>query len=102
MIVKTITPGLFNNSELCDLEVKSGLPLRLAYIGLWTTSDDNGVFPWDAELLKDRITPRDDISFEDVLSVLLGAGHIVRYGEHHGRIPPLSEKTTIDGAASRR
>jgi hypothetical protein len=97
MIVKKCHPRFWQNHELCELEKSCGLPLRLAYLGLWVHTDVNGCFPWKPDALKRVILPKDDVSFEDILSTLLEAGYIVRPGEKYGHIPITNPEHALEG-----
>ena len=56
-----VSPEFFKHPELFDAEVSSGLPLRLAFAGLWCQCDRRGVFAWSARALKTDILPHDDV-----------------------------------------
>lgn len=88
--IRTIKPEFFRHEGLYDLEVETGLPLRLAFIGLWCCCDREGRFNWRPKTLKSIILPFDDIDFSRVLDALATRGAIVRYasaGEVYGHIP---------------
>jgi hypothetical protein len=74
-----VRPELFTHEEIFAAEQKSKLPLRLAYIGLWTQCDREGRFEWRPLRLKLAILPWDEADFEAVLSALAEAGFVVRY-----------------------
>ena len=42
--IRTVKPELFKHEELFDTELASGLPLRLAFTGLFTVADCEGRF----------------------------------------------------------
>ena len=51
--IRTIKPGFFRHGDLFDAEQETGLPIRVAYAGLWTACDRKGRFVWaTAEALK--------------------------------------------------
>ena len=89
--IRTVKPDYFQHEGIFDAEVKSGLPLRLAYVGLWLVADRRGLFRWRPRALKTNILPYDDaIDFAGVLEALASHGFIVRYvvnGEEFGAIP---------------
>ena len=55
--IRTIKPEFFRHLELYELERDSGLPIRIAFAGLFTVCDREGVFRWKAHELKTRRTP---------------------------------------------
>jgi hypothetical protein len=85
-----ISPSFFTHGALYDAETSSGLPLRLAFAGLWTASDRRGLFEWKPRELKLAILPYDTADFSAVLSALEAGGFVERYvvdGKTIGRIP---------------
>lgn len=52
--IRTVKPELFKHEELFDAEQNSKLPLRLAFIGLFTVADREGRFKWRPRTLKAR------------------------------------------------
>ena len=91
--VRTVKPSFFKDAGLYDAEAASGLPLRLAYEGLWCQADRAGRFEWKPRELKLDILPYDDLDFAAVLDALADAGFIVRYeveGRIYGLIPNLN------------
>jgi hypothetical protein len=88
--IRTIKPEFFKHSGLYDAEVETGLPLRLAFAGLWTCCDREGRFKWRPRELKLDVLPYDECDFEAVLNSLEAAGFIVRYevgGDQFGVVP---------------
>lgn len=103
---RTVHPEFYKNVELYEAEVAYGLPLRLAYEGLWGMADREGRFEWKPRVLKLDILPFDTVDFEEVLDALASAGFIWRYevgGKLYGFIPTLLEWQSIhkDEAKSR-
>lgn len=89
---RTVKPTFFKDAELYDAEVQYGLPLRLAYEGLWCQADREGRFLWKPRELKLDILPYDPVDFDRVLNALAEAGFIERYevdGRVYGLIPNL-------------
>jgi len=87
-----VSPEFFTHSELFDAERESGLPLRLAYAGLWTASDRRGMFWWKPREMKLALLPYDDVDFEAVLWALERHGFIECYvldGKRFGRVPAM-------------
>ena len=88
--IRTVKPELFRHEQLFEAEQKSGFPLRLIFIALFTVVDAEGRFRWRPRQLKLDILPYDDINFNVVLSALVDFGFIQRYecdGEYYGYIP---------------
>ena len=87
--IRTIKPEFFLHEELRDLEEEVGLPVRLAFIGLWCHSDKHGRFHWSPRRLKAGILPYDDVDFVAILDALHRAGFIARYAcpTRDGRVP---------------
>lgn len=77
--IRTVKPALFKHEELFDAEVETGLPLRLAFIGMWTVCDKAGRFKWKPRSIKSDVLPFDDCDFEAVLDALAYYGFIVKY-----------------------
>lgn len=86
-----IAPEYFKHADLYDAEVASGLPLRIAFAGLWCQCDRRGLFVWSPRSLKTDILPYDEgVNFEAVLSALASAGFVEYYevgGKGFGRVP---------------
>lgn len=97
--IRTIKPEFFLHEELYDSEAATGLPLRLAFAGLWTQADREGRFVWRPRKLKTQILPYDDIDFDLVLDALHRFGFIAKYtvdGEAFGYIPSWSNHQTVN------
>lgn len=77
MRIRTVKPSFFKDAKLYQLEQSTGMPMRVAYEGLWCAADRRGVFKWEPEELKADILPFDDLDFLDVLIALEGAGFIM-------------------------
>lgn len=88
-----VKPSFFKHADLYDAEVSSGLPLRIAFEGLWTVADRRGVFAWSRNIKPDVI-PYDPVDMLQVLDALALAGFVTRYevdGKPYGIIPTLGE-----------
>lgn len=88
--IRTIKPDFFRHVGLYDAEKQAGLPLRVAYAGLWTAADREGRFKWEPKVLKLDCLPYDEVDFSAVLDALQERGFIVKYevdGRHYGAIP---------------
>jgi len=74
---RMLSPQFFLHDGLYDAEKRSGLPLRLAYAGIWCQTDRRGVFEWRPRVLQSAIMPYDrDVDFAAVLSALKEAGFV--------------------------
>lgn len=98
--IRTIKPELFRHEGLFDLEAETKLPIRVAWMGLFTCADREGRFPWRPRVLKTMILPYDDVDFARLLEVLASHGFIVRYqveGELYGCIPTFKKHQRFSG-----
>jgi hypothetical protein len=87
--IRTVKPETFLSEDLFDLERVSKVPVRLAYIGLWTVADREGRFEWKPRQLKAAILPHDQLDFAKVLDALERSGRLERYsvdGREYGWI----------------
>lgn len=97
--IRTIKPEFFKHEALYEAEVETGLPLRLAYIGLWTQCDREGRFLWRPRPLKLDILPYDDVDFSRVLDALATRGFVVKYvsdGREIGWVPSFPRHQMIN------
>lgn len=88
--IRSVKPELFKHEGLFEAEMNYQLPLRLAFIGLFTCCDKEGRFRWQPRRLKLDVFPYEDIDFSRVLDALQSRGFIVKYdnqGEVYGCIP---------------
>jgi hypothetical protein len=91
---RLIKPEFFKHGDLYDAEKASGLPLRIAFAGLWCQADREGRFVWKPRELKLDVLPYDDADFAAVLDALERAGFVTRYvvdGKEFGFIPSLKQ-----------
>lgn len=79
MRIRTIKPEFFHHEGLFDAESASGLPLRVAYAGLWCAADREGRFKWEPRRLGIQILPYDNVDFSRVLDALVTRGFLVKY-----------------------
>jgi hypothetical protein len=97
--IRTIKPEFFTHEDLFDAEQSTGLPLRLAFAGLWTQCDREGRFNWRHRQLKVAIMPYDSVDFSRVLDALTTRGFVVKYtsgtGEY-GFIPSWKRHQVIN------
>lgn len=99
MRIRTIKPEFFTHERLFDLERETGLPVRLAYIGLWCAADREGRFKWEPRRLGVSIMPYDEVDFSRVLDALATRGFIVHYAcdsREFGCIPSFSKHQVIN------
>ncbi len=97
--IRTVKPELFRHEQLFEAEKKYRLPLRLAFIGLFTCCDRDGRFRWKPRQLKLDVLPYDDLNMDDVLNALVESGFIVRYEvvkEYYGYIPSWKKHQHIN------
>jgi hypothetical protein len=99
MRIRTVKPDFFQHGDLYDAEVDSGLPLRLAFAGLWCAADKSGRFKWRPRELKLGILPHDSVDFSRVLDALTTRGFVVKYrvdGADYGCIPTFNRHQVIN------
>lgn len=97
--IRTVKPDLFSHERLFDAEMACGLPLRLAFIGMFSVCDREGRFKWRPRELKTHVMPFDSVDFGSILDNLCRAGFIVRYrvnGDEFGCIPSWSKHQAIN------
>lgn len=97
--IRTIKPEFFRHEALFEAEQADNLPLRLAYIGLWTVADREGRFKWQPRALKLDCLPYDVIDFSKILDALAVHKFIVKYevdGEFFGFIPSWESHQVIN------
>lgn len=102
--IRTVKPELFRHEELYQLEIETGLPIRLAWIGLFTIADREGRFKWRAREIKLDIMPYDsDIDFEHILEALEASAMISKYssgGDDFGVITSFKKHQVINARES--
>lgn len=97
--IRTVKPELFVHEDLFEAEKQTGLPLRVAFIGLFTCCDREGRFKWRPRTLKLAVLPHDELDFSRVLDALMSSGFLRRYevdGEPYGYIPTFHKHQTIN------
>ncbi|MFP5077033.1 hypothetical protein ACLE20_06970 [Rhizobium sp. YIM 134829] len=97
--IRTIKPDFFKHEGLFDAEHETGLPLRLAFAGLWTQCDREGRFAWRPRQLKVDILPYDEVDFSRVLDALATRGFVRKYacdGREFGVIPSWHRHQVIN------
>lgn len=101
--IRTVKPELFRHEGLYELEIETGLPIRIAFAGLFTVCDRRGRFVWRPRQLKLDVLPYDEIDFSRVLDALVTRGFVVRYensGELYGCIPSFERHQVINNRES--
>src|SRR6185437_1925835 len=87
--IRTVKPELFLHEGLFDAEQEERLPLRLAFIALFSCCDREGRFRWQPRRLKVQMLPYDEIDMSRVLDAFVRRGFVVKYesqGEVYGCI----------------
>ena len=97
--IRTIKPEFFRHEALYEAERETGLPLRVAFAGLWTVADREGRFHWRPRALKLDCLPYDEVDFSRVLDALATRGFIVQY---QGNGEPLGWISDILQASGRK
>lgn len=77
--IRSIKPEVAQHEKLFEVEKSTGLPIRLAFILLWTQCDKEGRFRWEPRRLKLNVLPWDNLDFESVLNALWQYGFIKKY-----------------------
>lgn len=101
--IRTVKPELFKHEDLYDLEKESGLPIRVAFIGMFTCCDREGRFKWRPRTLKLDVLPHDEIDFSRVLDALWSRGFVLKYainGDEYGLIPTFNKHQVINNKES--
>lgn len=101
--IRTVKPMLFKHEDLFDLEMATGMPLRIAFVGLFTVCDREGRFVWKPRTLKTDVLPHDSIDFSRVLDALASCDFIRKYvidGVEYGLIPTFYKHQVINNKES--
>ena len=77
--IRTVKPEIAKHEVLFDAEADTTLPLRFAWVMLFTVADREGRFQWQPRRLKADILPYDDLDFSRVLDAWLTRGLVVKY-----------------------
>jgi len=99
MRIRTIKPEFFTHEDLFDLESETGLPIRVAFAGLWCAADREGRFKWEPRRLGVQILPYDQCDFSRVLDALTTRGFVCRYASGtstFGVIPSFLDHQVIN------
>ena len=101
--IRTVKPELFKHEDLYDLESDTGLPIRVAFIAMFTVADREGRFKWRPRTLKVECFPHDECDFSRVLDALATRGFVVKYasnGESFGYIPSFNKHQVVNNRES--
>jgi len=97
--IRTVKPDLFRHEGLYEAELETGLPLRIAFVGLFTVADREGRFRWQPRQIKLDVMPYDSVDFSRVLDALVTRGFVVRYAcetEEFGAIPTFPKHQVVN------
>jgi hypothetical protein len=97
--IRTVKPELFRHEDLFEAEIETGLPLRLAFIGMFCCCDREGRFVWKPRQLKLDVLPWDNTDFSRVLDALMTRGFIRKYsvgGVNYGCIPSFTRHQVVN------
>lgn len=78
--IRSIHPGIWTDEAFVSVSVSA----RLLLIGLWTESDDRGIFEYKAATLKMRLMPAENASPDPLLKELV-AGNLISSFECDGK-----------------
>ena len=101
--IRSIKPEFFRHHGLYELEQETGLPIRVAFAGLWTVADREGRFKWKIPELKLDCLPFDDVDFSRVLHALATRGYVCKYTHdtrEYGWIPRFIDHQVINNKES--
>lgn len=73
--IRSVHPGLFTDEAFAALSCDA----QIFLVGLWTESDDQGVFEWKPVTLRMRLRPTKDGAVEGILSELMEANCVAIY-----------------------
>lgn len=97
--IRTVKPELAAHEGMFDLEEQTGLPVRFAWVMLFTVADREGRFAWRPRTIKAQTLPHDLIDFSRVLDAWLTRGFIIKYrvgNEWFGVIPTFTKHQVIN------
>ena len=103
MRIRTIKPEFFTHEGLFEAEASTGLPIRIAFAGLWCVADREGRFKWEPRRIGVQVLPYDGIDFSRVMDALTTRGFIVKYRVNDawfGWIPSFGKHQVINNRES--
>ncbi|MCK1322129.1 hypothetical protein IVA94_14755 [Bradyrhizobium sp. 156] len=83
--IRSIHPGLFTDEAFASLSMAA----RVLLLGIWTESDDQGVFEWKPVTLKMRVFSADNLDVVPLLGELQRADAVRQFsfeGKPHGAV----------------
>jgi hypothetical protein len=101
--IRTVKPELLKHEDLFELELTTGLPIRIAFVGLFTVADREGRFKWRPRALKLDVLPYDDCDFSRVLDALMTRDFVRKYAygtEEYGVITTFGKHQVINNRES--
>lgn len=101
--IRTVKPELAAHEGMFDLEETTGLPVRFAWVMLFTVVDREGRFRWRPRTIKAQTLPHDNLDFSRVLDAWLTRGFVVKYrvgDEWFGCIPTFTKHQVINNRES--
>ena len=103
MRIRTIKPEFFTHEGLYEAESETGLPIRIAFAGLWCVADREGRFKWEPRRIGIQVLPYDGVDFSRVLDALTTRGFVVKYRVNDacfGLIPSFLKHQVINNRES--
>jgi hypothetical protein len=103
MRIRTIKPEFFTHEGLYEAEIETGLPIRVAFAGLWCVADREGRFKWEPRRIGVQVLPYDGVDFSRVLDALTTRGFVVMYRVNDacfGLIPSFQKHQVINNRES--
>lgn len=97
MRIRNVHFKAFQNWQIDDAELATGLPLFRSLVGLWCVADHEGRFEWDTRKLRSMIFPyRSDreLDFAKVLDELIKLEIVRKYevaGKFYGWLPTFKQ-----------
>ncbi|MDR5727937.1 MAG: hypothetical protein RB191_10980 [Terriglobia bacterium] len=101
--IRTVKPELAAHEGMFDLERDTGLPIRFAWVMLFTVADREGRFQWRPRTLKAQILPHDEIDFSRVLDAWVTRAFVIKYrvgDAWYGCIPTFLKHQVINNRES--
>jgi hypothetical protein len=100
MRMRYIKPQVLSHLELHELETKTGLPARIAWVGLICFADKRGRFVWQPKLLRVHVLPYDvNADFSIILKGLEDLDMVHKYtleGKSYGHIPSWAKHQGVN------
>ena len=84
--IRNVKPTFWSDAKLARIP----LDVRLFYIGLWQTADDDGWFEWEAEQIAMDLRLRETF-VRRAMAVLVESERVRLHDCGHGEVPHLTE-----------